>query len=150
MPSSSLTFEPTLSSKINYDDDEILNNDYDYHQHHHHHSHDNITSTEKFDLNFSPLINVFAYQTQQQQRHHHNNETNDDEDDDLMMFSYRNHQRAIHRNMYFKAEMQRYDGWYNNLAHPSWGTTGNYFHFVIFILFQIQNKKKFHRHHHHH
>ena len=23
-------------------------------------------------------------------------------------------------------EKQRYDGWYNNLAHPEWGSVGNY------------------------
>ena len=28
------------------------------------------------------------------------------------------------RKMFFMAEMQRYDGWYNNLAHPRWGSTG--------------------------
>jgi hypothetical protein len=22
------------------------------------------------------------------------------------------------------SEMQRYDGWYNNLAHPAWGSIG--------------------------
>ena len=24
------------------------------------------------------------------------------------------------------AEKQRYDGWYNNLAHPTWGSIGKY------------------------
>lgn len=32
-----------------------------------------------------------------------------------------------HKEMYFKAEMQRYDGWYNNLAHPAWGSTGEFY-----------------------
>lgn len=30
------------------------------------------------------------------------------------------------RDMYFMSEMQRYDGWYNNLAHPRWGSTGKW------------------------
>ena len=25
------------------------------------------------------------------------------------------------------AEYQRYDGWYNNLAHPHWGSVGTYY-----------------------
>lgn len=25
---------------------------------------------------------------------------------------------------FLRAEMQRYDGWYNNLAHPDWGSLG--------------------------
>jgi hypothetical protein len=24
-------------------------------------------------------------------------------------------------------EKQRYDGWYNNLAHPDWGAVGKYY-----------------------
>ena len=24
------------------------------------------------------------------------------------------------------SEKQRYDGWYNNLAHPNWGSVGKY------------------------
>ena len=24
------------------------------------------------------------------------------------------------------AERQRYDGWYNNLAHPNWGSAGKF------------------------
>lgn len=34
--------------------------------------------------------------------------------------------RQGRRDMYFMEEMQRYDGWYNNLAHPNWGTTGKF------------------------
>ena len=25
------------------------------------------------------------------------------------------------------AERQRYDGWYNNLAHPNWGSAGKFY-----------------------
>lgn len=42
----------------------------------------------------------------------------------------------LHRDMYLKSEMQRYDGWYNNLAHPAWGSTGKFStHFRLLSLF---------------
>jgi len=28
--------------------------------------------------------------------------------------------------MYSQTEKQRYDGWYNNLAHPDWGSVGKW------------------------
>lgn len=31
-------------------------------------------------------------------------------------------------------EFQRYDGWFNNLAHPSWGSTGKSFHLIFICL----------------
>ena len=30
-------------------------------------------------------------------------------------------------NMTNKYEQQRYDGWYNNLAHPNWGSAGKFY-----------------------
>ncbi|KPM10894.1 dual oxidase 1-like protein 2 [Sarcoptes scabiei] len=42
------------------------------------------------------------------------------------VFAYRSsglEETRSNGDMFFKAEMQRYDGWYNNLAHPTWGTT---------------------------
>lgn len=39
------------------------------------------------------------------------------------------------RKMQLEAEVQRFDGWYNNLAHPSWGSLGKCEHIVnIFFL----------------
>ena len=38
-----------------------------------------------------------------------------------------NGRRKGHRDEYgMKLERQRYDGWYNNMAHPEWGAVGNY------------------------
>lgn len=31
-----------------------------------------------------------------------------------------------------QTEKQRYDGWYNNLAHPEWGSVGMYARFIQF------------------
>lgn len=45
---------------------------------------------------------------------------------------YREFLQRSNGDMYFKAEMQRYDGWYNNLAHPAWGSTGNCYCFNLF------------------
>lgn len=33
-----------------------------------------------------------------------------------------------------KAEKQRYDGWYNNLAHPSWGAIGKKYMDIIIVF----------------
>lgn len=30
----------------------------------------------------------------------------------------------ITEKIYSQIEKQRYDGWYNNLAHPDWGSVG--------------------------
>ena len=36
--------------------------------------------------------------------------------------------RDGHRDEYgLKLERQRYDGWYNNMAHPDWGAVGKCF-----------------------
>ena len=33
--------------------------------------------------------------------------------------------RNEHRDEYgMRVERQRYDGWYNNMAHPEWGSVG--------------------------
>lgn len=42
-------------------------------------------------------------------------------------------------------EKQRYDGWYNNLAHPDWGATGEFTSLFIpesLLLFIIDIKAK--------
>ena len=31
-------------------------------------------------------------------------------------------------------EKQRYDGWYNNLAHPDWGSVGKYRQYYILLI----------------
>lgn len=36
-------------------------------------------------------------------------------------------------------EKQRYDGWYNNLAHPEWGSVGKIFLFN-FLVWPYNNK----------
>lgn len=50
---------------------------------------------------------------------------------------YREFLQRSNGDMFFKAEMQRYDGWYNNLAHPAWGSTGIDGCFLAFFLFQF-------------
>ena len=38
-----------------------------------------------------------------------------------------NSDRKQYRDGYgLRLERQRYDGWYNNMAHPEWGAVGNY------------------------
>jgi len=38
--------------------------------------------------------------------------------------------------MYSQTEKQRYDGWYNNLAHPDWGSVGkSAYHNKLELLF---------------
>lgn len=47
--------------------------------------------------------------------------------------------------MYSQTEKQRYDGWYNNLAHPDWGSVGrcNIEYDIIRILSKYVNATTF-------
>ncbi|CAK9813122.1 hypothetical protein ANTQUA_LOCUS7529 [Anthophora quadrimaculata] len=38
--------------------------------------------------------------------------------------------------VYNYADKQRYDGWYNNLAHPDWGSIGKYIKQLCTVLFR--------------
>lgn len=40
-------------------------------------------------------------------------------------------------------EKQRYDGWYNNLAHPDWGAVGKSANFVNYIVNDNYLKRDF-------
>jgi hypothetical protein len=40
-------------------------------------------------------------------------------------------------NLQSYSERQRYDGWFNNLAHPDWGSTGTFFLFLHFLSLVI-------------
>jgi tryptophan-rich sensory protein len=37
----------------------------------------------------------------------------------------------ISEKIFSHTEKQRYDGWYNNLAHPDWGAVGEFFFVVV-------------------
>src|SRR6218665_3392977 len=51
-------------------------------------------------------------------------------DENVNVFAYQDSRTsgrsAGKEKMFFMAEMQRYDGWYNNLAHPRWGSVENH------------------------
>lgn len=47
---------------------------------------------------------------------------------------------SISERLYSITEKQRYDGWFNNLAHPDWGSVGK--RFVFLLRLEINSTEK--------
>ena len=49
------------------------------------------------------------------------------------MIPFKNVRKQFRDDYGLRIERQRYDGWYNNMAHPEWGAVGKFENMLILI-----------------